>query len=1096
MKRKIGLILFFILFFSPLLLVFGDESLNSAKREDVEEISPKSSSDPAVSPKTDPDIAEVVYLIKQLEREIALTNEMLDLREEDKAKAPEEAKQEPPKKSFKNSKEEALYLMEQFNKEFALTNEILYPGQSKSEEALNMLPPEGEPGGIGRVENIEITENAGPAKEMTTDMVLAKQISEEPEKTLPREDWGQMPVPPPIKKPVGKVKKEGVSQTGAVYKYSQSDLESRNYSVTIENGQTAVIFVPGLTRFFATDTNVIEASRQDSEQIAIKGINLGESFLHVWDKDGRKTIRVKVLQKGADIALEIKQRLLEAEKMESFKFRYSFDRYRLNSKSDNADRSYHYTDWIHRWGVTGETPWGMLDTKFQYQGKGYRKEDFDSDLSAWNASLMGPDLEVSVGDVGAYFSEITLPPTGYQGFRFKNPDSKDINYDMMWGARGAPMWGKKIVDFEGKNYFYGGKFGIKPADFINLRTIVMRSQGNDLETSEVVAGGGSGLTFFDGAVKLDGEYARGQHGDAFRCESNLKSDDYKFDFKGIYRDIDSDYQLVLDQDVPYRGEKGYYLKLNYYPLKFLKYTGEYNRFRNRYLPATENRHKSNHDMISTVDMDLTGSTRFSWSIWDRGRLGMNPPSKDYGQSFNLQQSFNFFKNNTSIFALYQPDTYKSPDSAASSYAERRLTIGMRMNVFKNLYLDLTELWHYRQMLETRDSGTSSSMNMGVSYSSQIFNTPFYTSLAWRYKRDTNIMSGIQILSNEKYMEWESELKYKPSSDMELYLRVDKKNIKPILDTAPTNKRDEMRIYGGGSYLFDTTLRFSNAGGAQGYVFKDLNNNGVKDTGEEGIPKIDLFAENKKNATTNERGFYSFEKLKGEETSILLDIKTLPEGYTPTTSNPQTVKLEREKIAEANFGVVAKTEISGRVFNDLNMDGELSGDDYGVQDVLLKLDDSVSDYTERGGYYTFEYVNSGERTVGMTPATIPSNLLPLSVTKKTVKVEEGKTYKEDFALYALRTIVGAVFVDKDGNGKFDSGEEGVADVEVKVGDNPALTDGMGRYFLKKLKSGSQKVEIAVESIPKGYELAGDTFRNVDLAPEGDIKEDVDFPLRKK
>jgi len=1077
MKRKIGLIFYVILFFSPLFLAFGGEYTDPTQGESAEEISPDSALN----------ISEAIDLIKQLEREIALTNEMLDLREEDKAKSGEEIKSESTQQSSSNSKEEALYLMEQFNKEVALTNEMLYAERGQNEE-LDMLPSQGEEGGLGRVENIEIA-------------------PEEPTISVPPpEELGQAPIPYVIEETTTKPKKKEPSPSakpprkgegkGGAYKYSEADLAGKSYSITVEKDQTAVISIPGLTRFFATDTNIIEVSREGSEQVLIKGIGLGESFLHFWDKDGRKTLRIKVRQKGADLFLEIKQRLLEAEKMEPFKVRYSFDRYRLNSKSDNANISYHYTDWIHRLGVTGETPWGMVDSKFQYEGKGYREDDFDSDLSAWNTSIRGPDLEIAVGDVGAYFSEITLPPTGYQGFRFKNPDMKNVNYDMMWGVRGSRMWGMKVNDFKGKNYFYGGKFGVKPADFINFNTTVMRSQGNDLETSEVVAGTGAGLKFFDGAVKLDGEYARGQHGDAFRVESNLKSSEYKFDFRGIYRDIDSDYQLVLDQDVPYRGENGYYLKLHYNPLKFLRYTAEYNKWRNKFMPNIEKPHRHNRDITSTFDVDLTDSTRLSWSMWDMNRLGLSSPTKGSGQSVNFQHNFDFFKQHTSIFALYMPGTYKSPDSAATSYTERRLTIGMRMNVLKNLYLDISELWHYREMLETHDRGTSSSISTGASYSSQIFNTPFYCSLAWRYKKDSNIMSAIQVLANEKYMEGEAELKYKPSSDMELYLRVNKKDIKPILDNSPTGKRDEMRIYGGGTYLLDTTLRFSNAGGVQGYVFKDSNNNGTKDAGEEALPRIDLFAGKNKNTTTNEKGFYRFDKLKGEETSILLDIKTLPEGYSPTTANPQTAKLEREKIAEVNFGVLTRTEITGRIFNDLNMDGELNGDDYGVADVLMKLDDGTSDYTENSGYYTFEYIKAGERTVVMNPASIPSHLLPLSYTKKTIKVEEGKTYKEDFPLYALRTIVGTVFVDKNGNGQFDSGEEGIADVEIKIADNSTLTDGMGRYFLKKLKSGSQKVEIEVESIPKDYEIIGNTFRNVDLSPEGDIKEGVDFPLKKK
>src|SRR3989338_7948797 len=115
MKRKIGLILFFILFSSPLFLVFGDESLDLTQREDMEGISPESSSDS--------DVDEALYLISELEREIALTNKILDVREE----------AEPPKKPFRTSKEEILYLFEQFKNEYTLTNEMLYPGKEEEE---------------------------------------------------------------------------------------------------------------------------------------------------------------------------------------------------------------------------------------------------------------------------------------------------------------------------------------------------------------------------------------------------------------------------------------------------------------------------------------------------------------------------------------------------------------------------------------------------------------------------------------------------------------------------------------------------------------------------------------------------------------------------------------------------------------------------------------------------------------------------------------------------------------------------------------------------------------------------------------------------
>ena len=185
-----------------------------------------------------------------------------------------------------------------------------------------------------------------------------------------------------------------------------------------------------------------------------------------------------------------------------------------------------------------------------------------------------------------------------------------------------------------------------------------------------------------------------------------------------------------------------------------------------------------------------------------------------------------------------------------------------------------------------------------------------------------------------------------------------------------------------------------------------------------------------------------------------------------------------------------------IFNDITMDGKRDDEDYDVRDIRLTLDDGSVAYTDMRGYYRFDYVKEGERTLKLDPASLPLNLLPLSVSKKIVVVEEGKSYEEEFALYALRTVIGTVFVDENGNGIFEAGEEGVADVEVSIGDNITLTDDMGRFFLKKLKSGMHKIEMDITTIPEGYGIVGDAFKEITLAPIGEIKEDVDFPLKKK
>ena len=141
----------------------------------------------------------------------------------------------------------------------------------------------------------------------------------------------------------------------------------------------------------------------------------------------------------------------------------------------------------------------------------------------------------------------------------------------------------------------------------------------------------------------------------------------------------------------------------------------------------------------------------------------------------------------------------------------------------------------------------------------------------------------------------------------------------------------------------------------------------------------------------------------------------------------------------------------------------------------------------------EEIRPGTRILTLDTMALPFNLMPLTEPKKTVEVEGAKYYKEDFALYALRTVVGNVFIDENGNGEFDAGEEGIADAQLAVEDNLALTDDTGRYFLKRLKGGMQKIELDPESLPDGYKIKGDPFKEVMLAPEGEIKEDVNFPV---
>lgn len=109
----------------------------------------------------------------------------------------------------------------------------------------------------------------------------------------------------------------------------------------------------------------------------------------------------------------------------------------------------------------------------------------------------------------------------------------------------------------------------------------------------------------------------------------------------------------------------------------------------------------------------------------------------------------------------------------------------------------------------------------------------------------------------------------------------------------------------------------------GKVFDDLNSNGYQDQGEPGIPAARLSTVNGELITTDEFGRFHITCAAvpngqiGSNYVLKLDTATIPEGYSPTIDNPQSIRLTPGKIVELNFGVrraeTARITIDSRAF---------------------------------------------------------------------------------------------------------------------------------------------------------------------------------------
>lgn len=98
------------------------------------------------------------------------------------------------------------------------------------------------------------------------------------------------------------------------------------------------------------------------------------------------------------------------------------------------------------------------------------------------------------------------------------------------------------------------------------------------------------------------------------------------------------------------------------------------------------------------------------------------------------------------------------------------------------------------------------------------------------------------------------------------------------------------------------------------------------------------------------------------------------------------------------------------------------------------------------------------------------------------------------------IIGRVFVDRDGDGAWSQGDEGLPGVVLHTDTGEAaVTDGQGRYHLMPLASGnevlsSHVVKIALDSLPAGLVPARSARRLVHLSPMQAAR--VDFPVARQ
>ena len=290
-----------------------------------------------------------------------------------------------------------------------------------------------------------------------------------------------------------------------------------------------------------------------------------------------------------------------------------------------------------------------------------------------------------------------------------------------------------------------------------------------------------------------------------------------------------------------------------------------------------------------------------------------------------------------------------------------------------------------------------------------------------------------------------------------------------------------------------------------FVWHDLNQNGIQEAGEPGIPNVKLtLTPGGATTTTDGSGLYQFGGLCAGTYQVDVDLTTLPPGMvaSPTLQgadtgldsnpNPTVTTLVGDNASDQtlDFGYYTPctAAIGNFVWLDQDRDGVQDPGEPGIQGVKVVLQDGLGNeithtFTDVNGFYLFEGLCAGNYKVvvpssppGLSPspegATTPD--LDSNPNPSPVNLPNGTTdLTHDFGFMPPcdGTIGNFVWYDLNANGVQDAGEPGIANVSLELRlqiDNSLIavttTNGAGLYQFPGLCGGAYKVVVIP---PAGY-----------------------------
>lgn len=769
--------------------------------------------------------------------------------------------------------------------------------------------------------------------------------------------------------------------------------------IELEHAKTIIIGGKNIRRFLATQPDILIVEKKGPDELLVTGNQLGYTYLNIWDERDRWTLEFLVTPPRPEEPTYEELMRLAFERAATFKLRYNLDwsSYETGRRIKTLERGYY--SYTHGLNLTGETPYGNLDSTASVRAL-RETTDLTYFTLGLNQAKYGRFKNFSLRTFDYYpgFSNLAFGGASLRGVMLKSPAfGEKINYTIFWGREGGGRYGGLSPSLaETKNSFLSG-FDV---DYFlskrqNYGFSVLHGWGRDREDYLNRYSYDFDANWNLDKVKLG--YEVGYDSESFAHLLDLNYTVPKLNLNAQLRDISKKY-LNINAWGWRLGELGGLFSLSYMPTEKLGMSSRLDIFQDRLYPATDNDDRWNQyfDWDINYAIDPLTSLRLDYSL--QNELGRISKYRSHGQGIGLYRTFELPKK-VHTFLNYRHEENKYFTSSTSDYINERLSMGLRFSLIGDLYYYLNKEFNWLEARFYGDSSKPQATETGIDWAGQIFKSPFYGNLRCMYRDEENTVSTLSFLSGEDYLEGYGELSYRPNPDKELYGSVRIRNV--WADNPNVNKRVEADFRAGMRYLWDTGVRWESIGAIEGYVFKDYNSDGLRQRDEPPVEGIKIWLGKDKSQVSDTFGYYKFTKVKARKAYLNIDATTVPSGFVLTVPATQEIAVAHGQTVKVNFGIVSRSEIAGFVFEDVDADGQFGPRDSPIKEAVLILEDGTKVSTDDSGRYSFRKASVGKHTLTLDLNSIPPNYIPTVPIFRDIELFEGVIYIYNIPLERIK-----------------------------------------------------------------------------------------------